>query len=156
MLTYAAFNEALRNMEEGVEHPLPVLVTFLARAIKKLRQIGAHDAAAVTEKILWRGMKNLTPSDEFSTKGGTELAPMSTTTSIKTAVEYSLSSESLIFMIVTRNSLQRGAGVEWLSAFPTEEEIVFSPLTFLQPTGRRQVVELNGMRFTIVEVTPSN
>ena len=40
MLTYAAFNEALRNMDEGVEHPLPVLVTFLARAIKKLRQIG--------------------------------------------------------------------------------------------------------------------
>ena len=41
--------------------------------------------------------------------------------------------------------------MEWLSAFPTEEEIVFSPLTFLQTTGRRQVVELNGMRFTIVE-----
>jgi hypothetical protein len=153
---FIAFNEALRNMEEGVEHPLPVLVTFLARAIKKLRQIGAHDAAAITQKILWRGMKNLTPSDEFSIRGGTELAPMSTTTSIKTAVEYSLSSDSLIFMIVTRNSLQRGAGVEWLSAFPTEEEIVFSPLTFLQPTGRRQVVELNGMRFTIVEVTPSS
>ncbi len=35
------FNEALCNMEEGVEHPLPVLVTFLARTIKKLRQIGA-------------------------------------------------------------------------------------------------------------------
>jgi hypothetical protein len=34
---------------------------------------------------------------------GTELEPMSTTTSIKTAVEYSLSSESLIFMIVTRS-----------------------------------------------------
>jgi hypothetical protein len=39
-------------------------------------------------------MKNLKPSDEFKTRGGTELAPMSTTTDIKTAVEYSLSSES--------------------------------------------------------------
>ena len=54
------------------------------------------------------------------------------------------------------NTHDLGAGVEWLSAFPTEEEIVFSPLTFLQPTGRRQVVELNGMRFAVVEVTPSN
>ncbi len=62
----------------------------------------------------------------------------------------------LILLSPRRNALQRGAGVEWLSAFPTEEEIVFSPLTFLQPTGRWQVVELNGMRFTIVEVTPSN
>jgi hypothetical protein len=65
MLTYAAFNEALRNMEEGVEHPLPVLVTILARAVKKPHthththththihsHTGAHDVAAVTEKIL--------------------------------------------------------------------------------------------------------
>jgi hypothetical protein len=81
---------------------------------------------------------------------------MSTTTDIKTAVEYSLSSESLIFMIVTKNALQRGARLSWLSAFPTEEEICFSPLTYLQPTGRTQVVEINGMRFTIVEVAPSN
>jgi hypothetical protein len=29
-------------------------------------------------------------------------------------------------------------------------------LTYLQPTGRTQVVEINGMRFTIVEVAPSN
>jgi hypothetical protein len=153
---FVAINEPLRNMEEGVEHPLPVLVTILAEAIRKLRQIGSHDMAAVSEKVLWRGMKNLQPSDEFKTRGGTELAPMSTTTDIKTAVEYSLSSESLIFMIVTKNALQRGASLSWLSAFPTEDEICFSPLTYLQPTGRKQVVEINGMRFTIVEVAPSN
>jgi hypothetical protein len=81
---------------------------------------------------------------------------MSTTTDIKTAVQYSLSSESLIFMIVTENALQRGASLSWLSAFPTEEEICFPPLTYLQPTGRTQVVKTNGMRFTVVEVKPSN
>ena len=153
---FVAFNEPLRNMEEGVEHPLPVLVTILAEALRKLRQIGANDMAAVAEMVLWRGMKNLKPSDDFKTRGGTELAPMSTTTDIKTAVEYSLSSESLIFMIVTKNALQRGASLSWLSVFPTEEEICFSPLTYLQSTGRKQVVEINGMRFTIVEVSPSN
>ncbi len=59
-------------------------------------------------------------------------------------------------MIVTKNALQRGASLSWLSVFPTEEEICFSPLTYLQPTGRKQVVEIKGMRFTIVEVAPSN
>jgi hypothetical protein len=70
---FVAINEPLRNPEEGVEHPLPVLVTILAEALRKLRQIGADDMAAVSEMFLWRGLKNLKPSDEFKTRGGTEL-----------------------------------------------------------------------------------
>jgi hypothetical protein len=89
----------------------------------------------------------------------TQLAPMSTTTDIATAVSYSFSSESLIFRIVTKNGLQRGAELQWLSAFPTEEEILFPPLTYLQPTGKTQLIELNKLenkyRFTIVEVIPT-
>ena len=85
----------------------------------------------------------------------TQLAPMSTTTDIATAVSYSLRSDSLIFRIVTKNGLQRGADLQWLSAFPAEAEILYPPLTYLQPTGRSQVIELNNHRFTIVEVTPT-
>ncbi len=70
---FVAINEPFRNPEEGVEQPLPVLVTILAEALRKLRQIGADDMAAVSEMFLWRGMKNLKPSDEFKTRGGTEL-----------------------------------------------------------------------------------
>ena len=80
---------------------------------------------------------------------------MSTTTDIATAVTYSVSSESLIFRIVTKNKLQRGADLAWLSAFPTESEVLYPPLTYLQPTGRTQVIELNDCRFTVVEVTPT-
>ncbi len=80
---------------------------------------------------------------------------MSTTTDIETAVSYSISKESLIFKIVTKNKLQRGADLEWLSAFPTEKEILFPPLTYLQPTGRTQVIELNNCRVTVVEVSPT-
>ena len=36
-----------------------------------------------------------------------------------------------------------------------ESEVLFPPLTYMQPTGRRQVVEVDGMRFTIVEVNPT-
>jgi hypothetical protein len=84
-----------------------------------------------------------------------QLAPMSTTTNIITAVTYSMSSESLIFKIVTKNGLQRGTDLQWLSVFPTEEEILYPPLTYLQPTGRTQVIEVDSYKFTIVEVTPT-
>ena len=84
-----------------------------------------------------------------------QLAPMSTTTNIITAVTYSMSSESLIFKIVTKNGLQRGADLQWLSVFPTEEEILYPPLTYLQPTGRTQVIEVDSYKFNIVEVTPT-
>ncbi len=149
-------NEPLRNLEEGVEHPLPVLVTLLEKALRKLRQIGSNDMALVSEMFLWRGMKNLKPSDEFKTRGGTELAPMSTTTGIKTAVEYSLSSESFDLHDRQQKRLAEGRQSLVVVCLPTEEEICFSTLTYLQPTGRTQVVEINCMRFTIVEVVPSN
>jgi hypothetical protein len=80
---------------------------------------------------------------------------MSTTTDIKTALAYSISKESLIFKVVTRNNLQRGADLQWVSAFPNEAEILFPPLTYLQPSGRTQVIELNGLTCTVVEVQPT-
>jgi hypothetical protein len=80
---------------------------------------------------------------------------MSTTTDIATAVSYSLSSECLLFKIVTKNGLQRGADLQWVSAFPSEAEILFPPLTYLQPTGRTQVIEVNLCRVTVVEVIPT-
>ena len=84
-----------------------------------------------------------------------QLGPMSTTTDIGTAAAYSISSMSLIFKIVTKNKLQRGADLQWVSAFPAEAEILYPPLTYLQPTGSTQVIEVDAHRFTIVEVTPT-
>jgi hypothetical protein len=79
---------------------------------------------------------------------------MSTTTDIGTAASYSISRESLIFKIVIKNKLQHGADLKWVSAFPTEAEILYPPLTYLQPTGRTQIIEVDEHRFTIVEVAP--
>jgi hypothetical protein len=84
-----------------------------------------------------------------------QLAPMSTTTNLKTAVDYSFSKESLLFKIVTRNKLQRGADLQWVSAFPAEAEILYPPLTYLQPTGRTQVIQVDECRLTVVEVYPT-
>jgi hypothetical protein len=83
---------------------------------------------------------------------------LSTTTDIKTAVQYSFHEDyqdSLVFKIVTNNALQRGADLQWLSAFPTEAEFLLPPLTYLQPTGKKQVIEVEGRRYTFVEVRPT-
>jgi hypothetical protein len=158
-IAYKAINDPLRDQDRiasGQPHPLPVTAALIARAIRKLRAVGAKEAAATEKLLLYRGMRNLVPGDKFIKKGGTELAPMSTTTDIKTAVSYSMSPESLIFRIVTTNNLQRGADLQWVSAFAGEAEVLYPPLTYLQPTGRSQVVELDGRRFTVVEVNPTN
>ena len=81
-------------------------------------------------------MKNVRVTEEFEKRGGTELAPMSKTADIDVAVDYGISKNSLILKIVTENKLQRGADVAWLSAFPNESEILFAPLTYMQPTGK--------------------
>ena len=65
----------------------------------------------------------------------------------------------LLMKIITKNNLQRGADLTFLSMFPGEtfSEILFPPLTFVQPTGRVQVIEVkHGDRvfnLTVIEVT---
>jgi hypothetical protein len=45
-----------------------------------------------------------------------------------------------------------GADLAWISLFPNESEVLYPPLTYMQPTGRSQVVEVDGFHYTIVEV----
>jgi hypothetical protein len=125
-----------------------------------LRAVRARSGSATGKKVvLWRGMRNVQVSDAFMRDGGTELAFMSTTTDVRVAVRYSLSRHSLLFKIVAPNFMSLGADLQWLSAFPDEAEVLFPPLTFLQPTGRIERVEIvdsngNPVSFTIVEVNP--
>jgi hypothetical protein len=84
-----------------------------------------------------------------------QLAPMSTTTNIDTAVAYGMSKSALIFKIISENKLQRGADLQWVSAFPTEREFLYPPLTYLQPTNRQQQIDIEGYSFMVVEVKPT-
>ena len=131
--TMAAFkivNGPLRHPWGDRSHPFPVTVSFLADAIKKLRAVAANSANAQLKLDLWRGMTDLAVSDEFMSKGGTELAPMSSTATLRVAIQYSSVSESpLLFKLRTDSFMDRGASVHFLSAFPAEEEFLFPPLT---------------------------
>jgi hypothetical protein len=72
------------------------------------------------------------------------------------ALNYSDGAEArLLFKLTTNSFLERGADLQFLSAFPGEVEFLYPPLTFLDPTGNEEVIETEcGVKFTIVEVQP--
>ena len=88
----------------------------------------------------------------------------STSLALKTAVQYSFSERPVIFKIITRSFMERGAYLDWVSVFPAERECCFPPLTFFSPTGRHQTVKLhdrdeeglicNSWNLTVIELTP--
>jgi hypothetical protein len=139
--------------------PLPALIHFANDAIRKLRARRAQQGQGM---VLWRGMRSVkvTKDSEFMKTGGTELAFMSTTSDLRVAVRYALSQHSLLFKLVPPNFMSVGAELQWLSAFANEAEVLYPPLTFLQPTGRIDRVDAkdcngNPVTFTVVEVIPT-
>ncbi|KAJ1489217.1 hypothetical protein T484DRAFT_1780562 [Baffinella frigidus] len=121
---------------------------------------------AAREVILWRGLKDvqvpnlphpyiLKVPQEFVEIGGTEFAPMSTTTDVKTALMFSAGGSSVLFRLCTTNPLKRGADISFLSAFPEENEILFPPLTFLAPIRPPQEIRLGTDKlFIVLDVEP--
>jgi serine/threonine protein kinase len=157
--SFNSINVAMRDQQRhtrSTPHPLPGIVTNIQRGLKKLRALGSADASSKETVVLWRGMSGLKLPDQFSA-GGTELAPMSTTTDVSVAVSYAVKKDTryaLLFRFVTRNNLERGADVQWLSMFPGESETLFPPLTFLQRTRTEpQEVVHNGVKVTVVELS---
>jgi serine/threonine protein kinase len=155
--SYESINVPMRDMLRVGPHPLPGFVTNIQEGLKKLRRLGADDALSKQTVVLWRGMSAMKFSEEFSTQGGTELAPMSTTTDVSVAISYAVKKDTrsaLLFRFVTRNNLERGADVQWLSMFPAESETLFPPLTFIQKTrSEAQVVEHDGVTVSVVELS---
>uniref|UniRef100_A0A7S3BDW3 NAD(P)(+)--arginine ADP-ribosyltransferase n=1 Tax=Haptolina ericina TaxID=156174 RepID=A0A7S3BDW3_9EUKA len=112
---------------------MPVTVFCISEGLKKLRQAGFYQPDAMQTVKLWRGIKNIKMGEEFLCSGGAEPAPMSTTKSLQTAVEYSSSETPVLMRIWSEGWLMRGADVAFLSAFPSEKEMLFPPLTYLIP-----------------------
>jgi hypothetical protein len=153
--SFEAVNTALRDSKRVTAHPLPAIVSLIQSGLKKLRAVGCDDKRSKETVILWRGSSNMVMPDEFEADGGTELAPMSTTTDLSVALNYALKGAcdpALVFRIITDNNLSRGCDLQWLSVFPGESETLYPPLTYIQPTGRTQMLEHNGCQVTVAEV----
>ncbi len=155
--SYDCINIAMRDPNRTTPHPLPGMVTNIQRGLKKLRALGSDDICSKQTVVLWRGMSCMQLDQKFNDEGGTELAPMSTTADLSVAIGYAVKQDirsALLFRFVTRNNLERGADVQWLSMFPGESETLFPPLTFLQRTrSEPQEVVHNGVRVTVVELS---
>ena len=154
---YKVLNEPLRDVASTAVHPFPVTVAFLRDAIHKLRVVGAdEDSRKMQTKLdLWLGLRDMQPSDSFLQHGGTGLAPMSTTTKLEAALLDSAAPTSLLFKLRTESFVERGASIQFLSAFPSEEEVLYPPLTFLRPTGKSTTIVHEGRSIIVVEVMPS-
>jgi hypothetical protein len=155
--SFNALNIPMRDSGRKGPHPLPGVMMNLQRGLKKLRALGSDDASSKQTVVLWRGMSYMQLPQQFNAEGGTELAPMSTTTDVSVAISYAVKKDTrsaLLFRFVTRNNLERGADVQWLSMFPGESETLFPPLTFLQRTRTEpQEVVHNGVKVTVVELS---
>jgi hypothetical protein len=155
--SFNSINIPMRDTDRKAPHPLPGIVTNIQRGLKKLRALGSDDVSSKQTVVLWRGMSSMQLPPKFIDEGGTELAPMSTTTDVSVAISYAVNRDTrsaLLFRFVTRNNLERGADVQWLSMFPGESETLFPPLTFLQRTRTEsQEVVHNGVKVTVVELS---
>lgn len=186
---FESINQPLRALASGrrTTHTLPVTVALIQDAIKKLRAVNArasrdrishrHDGHAHGHvphghpdhdgedagcvKDLWRGLKNVSLDDDdpFVLHGGTELAPLSTTKSIEVALGYSTSAHPVLLRVRTSTFMESGADLDFLSAFPDEDERLFPPGTFLETKGSPQRVEVtlgDGQKvtYTVLTVVP--
>jgi hypothetical protein len=155
---YMEINNPLRDQDRYLKkepHKLPITVAFIREALQKLRQVDALSGESSRGMDLYRGMKDVAMPKEFFVKGGTELAPMSTTSDLKVAMEYSASAKAVLLRIRTKNFMQRAPEISYLSAFPNEKEYLFPPLTFLMPTGVTETLEVDDAVFHVVDVEPS-
>ena len=67
----------------------------------------------------------------------------------------SASESSLLLRLHTKNFVVRGPEISFLSAFPAEQEFLFPPLTYLEPTGETQTLRVDDATFTVIDVQPN-
>ena len=103
-------------------------------------------------------MRDEAVSESFTQRGGTELAPISTTTKLEVALKDGAAHAggqcALLLKLRTESFMQRGADLDFLSCFPGEKEVLFPPLTYLKPTGKIEELSAADVVYTIVDVVP--
>ena len=69
---------------------------------------------------------------------------MSTSESLDIIAAYALSKCPLLFRIKIESPMDRGANIRWLSAYPEEDEVLYPPLTYLQPLLKQPIRGFEG------------
>eukprot|EP01043_Picozoa_sp_COSAG02_P043020 COSAG02_NODE_3710_length_6342_cov_30.226494_4_plen_218_part_00 len=74
--SFASINDPFRTDPPAKPHPFAATAYFISDAVKKLRVLEAQ-STNTESKVFWRGLKDTDLTEEFTSKGGTELACMS-------------------------------------------------------------------------------
>ena len=87
---------------------------------------------------------------------GSELACMSTSENIDVVARYARSNNPLLLRIKVESPMDRGANLKWLSCYPSEDEVLFPPLTYLKPLFKQKILNMEeGQVVTLKAVFPS-
>merc|ERR1711920_870076 len=97
-------------------------------------------------------MKDMDVESDFMLKGGTEIACMSTSSDLRVVASYAKSECPMIFRICADTFMNQGSDISWLSMYPSESEVLFPPLTFLDFKKRVPIKNHDGC---VVHVVPS-
>ena len=145
---FMKYNAVLRGMDSRVE--------FLRREFKRLCRGNRYTTTlhvinsslvklsklSVAVKV-YRGISGRTlPSEfwsanEFGVKGGIESAFMSTTVDRTVALGYAAGGGAGVVFELQQGMIDRGADISFLSQYPHEQEVLFSPLTGLEVQSSR-------------------
>ena len=128
----------------------------LSDGIKKLRAVSAQLPDAHECRVFWRGMKDLgLDKDAFLEKGGTDFGCVSTTANQSVAVSnFAVGSLPMVFRVVSKGPMDRGADISFLSVYPREEEYLYPPLTYLRAT-KVQMETILGKKLLVATVRPT-
>jgi phosphopantetheinyl transferase (holo-ACP synthase) len=150
--SYTQINNPLR--EQIKPHPFAATVFCIKEAVLKLRALHGMMPYKNDKRVYWRGMKDLTVTPEFQREGGTELACVSTSSSKAQAIKFSESEHPLLFKFTSSNFMSRGAEISFLSVYPSEEEVLYPPGTYLAPDEMVDE-QIGGKEVQILSVSPS-
>ena len=67
--------------------------------------------------------------------------------------QFAASALPLVFKFVTANFMTRGADISFLSIYPSEQEALYPPLTYLRPVETKMEV-LCGLSLLVATVEP--
>ena len=112
-------------------HKFPSTICLLVSAIKKLQQTCEEPA---DDCWVYRGLSGGELPEDFEKSGFAEWGFMSTTLSMREALKYSgvLKGFAGTMLAMRVSQVDRGASLKELSQYPSEQEIVWNPLSFLQ------------------------
>ena len=85
-------------------------------------------------------------------RGGTEFGFVSCTTDKSVAIQYC---GGVTVLVMQTGAVTRGASLAWLSYYPHEKEVLLSPCTALEVTGRPLVTSAGHREYSLLVVSDS-